>query len=142
MPGGHHEAVTWELGYRIKKKAAEMGLEEALLLMGATTYQGTTNRKQADCSLKPWLSRPLITDWPTVVVECGVSESYSHLVNDSHWWLENSQGHVKVVVLLKVSVAMTRIRLEQWEMVTRPNPRVTQSHPGPTRTSPTRTSRV
>ncbi|RPA91463.1 hypothetical protein L873DRAFT_308482 [Choiromyces venosus 120613-1] len=142
MPGPDHEVASWEFGYLIKKKAAGMGLEAALGLMGATTYQGTTSRKQADCSLKPWLSRPHRTDFPTVVIECGVSESYNRLVNDSRWWLENSQGHVKVVLLLKVSVAMTRIRLGQWEMVTTPNPRVTQRHPGPTRTRPTMASRV
>ncbi|RPA91462.1 hypothetical protein L873DRAFT_1794861 [Choiromyces venosus 120613-1] len=71
-PGPVHEVASQEFAYLIKKKAARMGLESALGLMGATTYQGIGSQKQADCALKPWLPRPRKTDWPTLVIECGL----------------------------------------------------------------------
>ncbi|RPA92344.1 hypothetical protein L873DRAFT_1817762, partial [Choiromyces venosus 120613-1] len=56
---------------------------------------------------------------------------------DAGWWLENSMGQVKMVLLVSFSETKREIHIEQWEMVTIPNPHVPQGQPDPARTAPT-----
>ncbi|OQE16266.1 hypothetical protein PENFLA_c028G06762 [Penicillium flavigenum] len=43
------------------------------------------------------------SQWPTVVLEVGVSESYQKLRADADWWFANLQGAVKVVIIVTIS---------------------------------------
>ena len=117
-------------------KIARMGLFEDIGRMESTTYKGNGSQKEADCSWKPWKSRPLGTDWPTLIIECGVSKSSDRLAVDAHWWFENSGGQVKIVLLISFFKSGKEIRLQQWELVTIPDPHVTPGQPRPTRTAP------
>ncbi|RPA90369.1 hypothetical protein L873DRAFT_1821230, partial [Choiromyces venosus 120613-1] len=56
---------------------------------------------------------------------------------DAGWWLENSVGQVKMVLLISFSETKREIHIEQWEMVTIPNPHVPQGQRDPARTAPT-----
>jgi hypothetical protein len=53
--------------------------------------------------------------WLTFVIEAGVSETLPRLRVDAQWWLSNSAGLVKIVMLLEVNRARKEIRIEQWE---------------------------
>jgi len=117
-------------------KIARMGLFEDIGRMESTTYKGKGSQKEANCAWKPWKSRPLGTDWPTLIIECGVSKSSDRLAVDAHWWLENSGGQVKIVLLISFSKSRREISLQQWELVTIPDPHVTPGQPRPTRTAP------
>jgi len=57
-------------------------------------------------------------------------------VADAHWWLENSGRQVKIVLVISFSVSKKEIHLQQWELVTIPDPHVTQGQPRPTGTAP------
>ncbi|RPA95741.1 hypothetical protein L873DRAFT_1603355, partial [Choiromyces venosus 120613-1] len=137
MPSGPHELATEAFASTLAEKVGGMGLRRALSSMGHTTYQGTASRKEADASFKPWLARPLVTDWPTMVFECGVSKSPRRLKLDARWWLDNSLGDVKIALLFFVSKTARTIHIEHWEMDTMPNPQVTRAHPHPVVTRPT-----
>ncbi|CUS15658.1 unnamed protein product, partial [Tuber aestivum] len=115
MPGGIHEQLIWEFGYGLRRKVDRMGLGRALRPMGSTTYQGVKCAKEADAAFEPRLPGPYDRYWPTLVVECGVSESLKRLRVDSDWWLQNSEGAVKTVLVFSVSKATRHIHLEQWE---------------------------
>ncbi|PWW77948.1 hypothetical protein C7212DRAFT_37621, partial [Tuber magnatum] len=117
MPGILHEASHQVLARMIIRKAIVMGIEDNELFgMGATRIQGVASQKEVDAAFKPPTLRPLSTHWPTLVFECGVSESLEQLRVDGHWWLENSSGEVKIVLLISVNKKARRIILEQWEM--------------------------
>ena len=126
----------------LRAKIVTMGLDGALVNVGGVRFNGRQSFKEADCALKPGLFRRRPADWPTLVFECGVAESWRRLRADACWWLENSHEEVKIVLVLKVSKADRKIKLEQWEMATEPNPQVTQDHPDPTKTSLTRTQKI
>ncbi|CUS12711.1 unnamed protein product, partial [Tuber aestivum] len=115
MPGGIHEQVIWEFGHELGRKIDRMGLSQALRFMGSTTYQGVKCAKEADAAFEPRLPGPYNRYWPTLVVECGVSESLKRLRVDSDWWLQNSEGAVKTVLVFSVSKETRHIHLEQWE---------------------------
>ena len=123
-------------GGRLDTEIAEMGLFEDIGRTESTTYKGNGSQKEADCSWRPWTTRPLIPDWPTLVIESGISQSRDRLVADAHWWLENSGGQVKIVLVISFSQSEKEIRLQQWELVTIPDPHATQGQPGPTITAP------
>jgi len=51
-------------------------------------------------------------DWPTIMIESGFSESLKHLRNGANWWLTNSQGEVKIVVIISIQPANKKLHLE------------------------------
>jgi hypothetical protein len=57
------------------------------------------------------------TDWPTIMFESGFSESLGHLRNDAKWWLANSQGEVKIAVIIAIQPADKKLHIEKWELV-------------------------
>jgi len=110
-----------------------MGLDDALLNVGGTSFKGNHSSKEAYCGLKLGCFRPYIDDWPTLVFECGVSKSEIRLRADASWWLQNSQEEVKIVLVVKVSEEDRKIELEQWEMDTGTDPHATRARPGGSR---------
>ncbi|PWW77931.1 hypothetical protein C7212DRAFT_175711, partial [Tuber magnatum] len=114
-----------------------MGLRRALLSVGRTTCQGTSSKKEANGAFKPRLARQRVTDWPTIVLESGVSESPQRLKVDARWWLDNSRGDVKIALLFFVSRAAKTICIEHWEMQTSENPRLPRTYPNSMAARPT-----
>ncbi|KAI9931503.1 hypothetical protein ASPWEDRAFT_169653 [Aspergillus wentii DTO 134E9] len=85
---------------------------------GNTTFQPTSSEgKQPDnCFLPPsrqgYGGQP---GWPTMVLEAAVSESLPQLREEVKWWFENSEGAVRIVLLLGVEQAERTVFLEKWE---------------------------
>jgi hypothetical protein len=51
---------------------------------------------------------------PTIVFESGFSESLSHLRFDAGWWLKQSGGEVKIVIIISIVRAESMLLIEQW----------------------------
>ncbi|PWW77762.1 hypothetical protein C7212DRAFT_292732 [Tuber magnatum] len=141
MPGLAHELATREFADTVKEKIRVMGLRREVGDAGGTTYRTAQSAKEADSALKPD-ARSLEMDWPTVVYECGVSESLRRLRIDSSWWLANSSHDVKIVLLISVNKPQQRIHLEQWEDRTIPNPYITRNNPNPLITRPMKINEI
>jgi len=110
----------------IKEKIIAMGLDDNIVDMGHTTYQGEESAKEADASLRPLRARPDPYDWPTLVLECGGLETPRRLAADGCWWFHSSSGAVKVVLLFFISTKAQSIRIEQYEFDGVENPGVTR----------------
>lgn len=68
--------------------------------------------KEADASLKK--SRD---EWPVVVLEVGISETTLKLYADAERWLEGSDGHTKLVILIDVHETEKRNTMsDKWEL--------------------------
>src|SRR6266705_920142 len=65
--------------------------------------------------IRPLTRRPNGADWPTLVFEAGVFESLQKLKNDARWWLSNSGGQVKIVLIFSVQRESRTIQIERWE---------------------------
>jgi len=116
MPGITYALSCSGFELALFRKLLEMGLDDELLNTAATTYHGTGCRGEADSSFTPISTRSLSTDWPTLVIEHGVSQSLKGLRGDASWWLTSSTGQVKIVLLFSISEKNRKIRIEQWEM--------------------------
>jgi hypothetical protein len=101
-----------------------MGLpKRSLIALGAKTCFGPNSSKEGDSTYKP-KCRPREDDWPTIVFEAGLSESLTSLRTDARWWLTNSKGEVKIVIVISIMPAEKSLRIEQWclSLPIRPGP--------------------
>ncbi|PUU74440.1 hypothetical protein B9Z19DRAFT_1092874 [Tuber borchii] len=122
---------------RLDVKIGGMGLVSYIFGMDTATYKGNRSQKQANIDWKPWSPHHGAADWPTVVIECGVSQSRDRLEVDANCWFENSGGQVKIVFLISFSEEKKEIHLQQWKLVTAPDSHVSQARPPATSTAPT-----
>lgn len=67
--------------------------------------------------MKPIPSRHLTTDWPTLVFESGLPEPLSRLRTDAKWWLTNSSGQVKIIILIDIDLDAQKPHIERWGML-------------------------
>lgn len=130
MPAAGHEVVYTTFVRRLTYSMASMGIPVGEIVeMGSTRFEGRSASKEADASMKPIPSRRLATDWPTLVFESGLSESLRHLRTDAKWWLTNSSGQVKIVILIDIDSYTQKLHIEQWGMLplpaSRPSTRAT-----------------
>ena len=122
MPGAHHEVANWKFATMFILKLASLGVSDTLEPFGSTRYEALTGRsKEADGAWRP-STRVLPTDWPSLVIEVGVSESLGQLRADADFWLAKSGGQTRVVILLAVKKATRVMTIERWEDVPSPRP--------------------
>ena len=127
MPGVAHEVTAIGFSSRIMDKIAQLPGHSLSSIIGLGTAQfGIPGRrsKQGDAAIKP-ATRIRITDWPSLVIEVGHSESLPHLRNDARMWLLNSPGKTKIVILVKISKDLQTLHVENWQMVLNGATRVT-----------------
>ncbi len=61
-------------------------------------------------------------DWPSFVIEVGVSESLAMLRSDAAFWITSSDGRTRIVIVLSINRRDRRILVERWEEVARIRP--------------------
>ena len=124
-------------GTRLDLKIGRMGLISYICRADGGTYKGNGSQKQANIAWEPWSPHHGAADWPTVVVECGVSQSRDRLEVEANWWFEKSGGKVKIVFLISFSEEKREIHFQQWELATVPDSHVSPGQHSATRTVPT-----
>lgn len=140
MPSIKHETPHRSLGEDMIRALIRMGTpDRELTAVGAGKYERPTSSKEGDSAWKPKVLRGGPDDWPTIVIECGLSESLARLRGDASWWLSHSNGDVKIVVLISITKAQKRLQIERWCLAPparyRPN---TGLHPNANSPVPTR----
>jgi hypothetical protein len=133
VPTTAHESAHGDFSSMLIEQSTLMRVRRELQHHGRATRTGRRSKKQADSSYKPRYLRPKSTDWPTIVLESGISESLRRLRIDAEWWLSNSGGDVKIVLIFSVKVSTKAMRIEHWEMAPAPATRpVTRATPAGT----------
>ncbi|OQD77098.1 hypothetical protein PENDEC_c003G02080 [Penicillium decumbens] len=109
-----HEAAARNIDMGFRQELSRMGFRRLPIIpRGSGRIKGHTCCKEADASYRPKLLPPgRDIKWPSVVVEVGVSETWRQLRADAAWWLNNSSGDVKVVILIGVSTSLPEIKFE------------------------------
>jgi hypothetical protein len=115
VPTAKHEAAHGIFSDQIFGEALLMGLRWELIRLNATTYKTPRMSKEGDSAFKPRSMRPLETDWPTIVIESGWSQSLTKLREDARRWLENSRGAIKIVLLISIGRTARTMIIEKWE---------------------------
>ncbi|CAM6073146.1 unnamed protein product [Sphagnum tenellum] len=103
MMGVMHEGVAREFAKMFDIKSFRLGVDESFVATESGRFERRGGRsKEEDLSYKP-LSRPMIDDWPSFVVEVDVSESLAMLHRDAAFWITNSDGRTRIVLVLSVN---------------------------------------
>ena len=122
MPGVVHEAAAATFSLMFHDRLVGLGVGNTLRNVRSTRYEAPGGRsKEADEAYRP-STRVLGTDWPSIVIEVGVSESLSQLRTDAHFWLTQSGGQTRIVILLAVKKATRVMKMERWEHTPRTRP--------------------
>ena len=91
-------------------------------ILGASRFGSPRGKhKESDQALRPE-TRTVASDWPSLVIEVGVSESLNALHLDACFWLTESSDLTRVVILIIVGISLGFIGIERWEDIppTRP----------------------
>ncbi|OJD14127.1 hypothetical protein AJ78_05502 [Emergomyces pasteurianus Ep9510] len=117
-----HEQASRGFDKLLDDALRPMGLDNQLGLCGSARVYGPQRDKQPDCSYLPRiLPAGRSTRWPSVVVETASSEGQHQVDADARWWLENSDGDVKVAITISIKRIGTRvITIRRWEGTDRP----------------------
>lgn len=107
-------------GALLFKSVLNMGLKRSEFHgTGSQSYKSNYNsssqffsEKEGDSMHRNRALRPNdYTDWPHFVIEADESEALPRLQADSRWWIENSKGQVRMVLLLNVDTKKRTIRI-------------------------------
>ncbi len=133
MPSGKHESAHVNFGRSIDRKTFQMGMSEYELQgFGAERFKGSSSSKEGDTCFKP-PSRDY-DDFPTIVIEAGLSELPRKLKCDADWWLRQpgrNGGKVMIVVTISIKPNDKSLQIEKWENALAPARPRTRATPGP-----------
>ena len=115
VPTTEHETAHRNFGKELIVRAAGMGLKREFSDVGASKFKVRRASKEGDTAFKPKSIRPHKADWPAIVIEAGWSESLQKLRQDAHFWLEDSRGNVKIVLLFSIGRRSRTMIIEKWE---------------------------
>jgi hypothetical protein len=122
MVGVMHEGVARLFDTMFIEKLVLLRVVGSLLPTGSGRFGRRGGRsKEADIDYKP-CSRPMIDDWPSFVTEVGVSKSLAMLCRDAAFWITNSDGRTRIVIVLSFNWRDPQILVERWEEVPRIRP--------------------
>ncbi|KAF2187565.1 hypothetical protein K469DRAFT_704469 [Zopfia rhizophila CBS 207.26] len=114
MPSVEHEITYLLLADDLSHVLAGMGLpRRSLIPLGGSRFSGPNSSKEGDSAYKP-RSRNRRADWPTLVFESRLSETLTRLRHDARWWLTNSGGDVRIVIIILITPVEKRLQVEKW----------------------------
>jgi len=143
MPSSAHARIAGTFHSFVILKLAAMGLSmfnKTVISCGSARQLGVVCSKEPDWSFKPGnMSDGALggSEYPSLILEVGYSESTNHLRSEARWWHANTnKGSVstKLVVLICLEPAdPTNVKFEIWtELDNSSTARITRSRPATT----------
>lgn len=111
-----HEEAAKRFDYQFHEALKPTGLVNAIRMWGSATIHSNNGSKEADLAWRPNRLPPQRSDnWPSVVLEVSFSEKSSKINSDIRFWLGQSEGDVKLVVILDIDRDTPDIKFETWD---------------------------
>lgn len=111
MPSQPHEEAAYSFEMMIGTIAKEMQVFRRIAGCGATRIDTPGRSKQADRSWKPARQ---VRKFPTVALEVGFSETTAKLEKDIAWWINESEGEVRMGVTVDIKRRSGCIEIKSW----------------------------
>ncbi|KAG0633361.1 hypothetical protein HOY80DRAFT_896630 [Tuber brumale] len=118
MPSEAHERASWSFMIKLAFKIAAIPghSEDSILPVGSTRFSVPGKRsKEADGGIKPADTRADGDEWPSLIIEVGMSQTLLALHQDACWWLDHSNKRTRMVIMICIEMDPKSIRLERWE---------------------------
>lgn len=126
IPSATHDSLINDFTLKVGSDLQNMGIHWTdRRWIGTTTYRQANKGRQGDQAFTPpsrQVAKGETQGWPTLVLEVGVSESMAKLRSSAKFWLNNSDGQTRFVIL--VSASRARVTFEKWMLMppNAPNP--------------------
>ncbi|GAD92659.1 predicted protein [Paecilomyces variotii No. 5] len=115
MPGVAQNRVSRLMNGFLRDRLVLLSLQRLLLPAGSARMRFPTGlEKEPDEQLMP-RTRNALTDYPSFVLEVGVSETLSQLRRDARLWLTNTNGRTRLVLIVALNKTRKLMRFERWE---------------------------
>ncbi|PGH14117.1 hypothetical protein AJ79_03234 [Helicocarpus griseus UAMH5409] len=112
-------------------KAKESGVCRSLRLLGSSGVKTSSRQKEPDRSwIPPELPTERTTQWPTVFLEVGYSESKEKLKKDMEYWL-NASDDVRMSISIDIEKGSGNILVSSWRRGIPTPLRTSSSNPAP-----------
>ena len=108
--------LWYEIGYKITTIPGHTR-NSIRPFYGTRFYVSDIRSKEGHEAIAP-VTRGARPAWPSVVMEVGSSESLEFLRLDAKWWLINSAGNTRFVMIVQLITDPFAIHIECWAMVT------------------------
>ncbi|CAG8928573.1 unnamed protein product [Penicillium salamii] len=113
VPGRPHEIAAGNFSFELNSVANSLNWIRQFEPYRCARVETTSSAKEPDDSWAPIVLPPNRNDeWPTVVLEVGVSESIEKLHADAAWWLITSQGLVNLVITISIKKTVPQLTFE------------------------------
>ncbi|KAF7118525.1 hypothetical protein CNMCM5793_008055 [Aspergillus hiratsukae] len=113
-PHGEAQAALGHEIYYLLRAQMGIGMDEVMPIGSTTCYGKQGSSKEGDSEYRNNNLRPQLGSWPSWVVEGRMSDSMQRLCADASWWINHSDGEVKLVVLILVRPSRKTIKIETW----------------------------
>ncbi|KAL1887913.1 hypothetical protein Sste5346_009917 [Sporothrix stenoceras] len=117
VPSTPHNKMHFGLYKQILYSIRDMGLDDEWTTCLDDTFYGEDGSSgQADSGGSPiahW-GGGTGNNWPTLVIEAGVTQMFPSLRAKMVWWFAASSHRVKIVILMKLQLGQEAIDIEQW----------------------------
>ena len=114
MPGPRSAISVWALSEAVSHKMRLLGIQPRDYIFAEATrsFGPTSSRsKEADLAFLP-SGRVASTNFPSFVIEVGVSEEIAALRRSAHYWIVNSSNACKLVLLMSVRLRKKALTIE------------------------------
>ncbi|KAI5807857.1 hypothetical protein DFH27DRAFT_522564 [Peziza echinospora] len=131
LPGIAHEIVSWRLYTEILLKVIAIPGHNASSVhgVGSARFRAAGGRRSKEGDAGVRCATRQGEEWPNIMIEVGYSEPLSQLRMDATWWLLNSSGKTKLVIIALISTGPKKLHIEIWEERPNPNPRTRHAPP-------------
>ncbi|GBF64280.1 hypothetical protein TMEN_6970 [Trichophyton mentagrophytes] len=110
-----HEILAQNFVIHIGSAVDRMGLRKVYNPSGAANMH-SPSRANARSTKQPDGSFFIEgEEWPTLIIEIGLSESIKKLAMDAHWWLEAEGSCTLIVITAKIDRQKPLITFQRWE---------------------------
>lgn len=118
VPSGPHNQMHIGIYESIFLAIRDMGLKPSWSTRGDEKFRGADGSSaEADSAGRPnarW-GRGASNNWPTLIIEAGVSQNLPLLHAKMRWWFAASEHQVKIGILAKVYLGQDVIHIEKWK---------------------------
>ncbi|OOQ83541.1 hypothetical protein PEBR_35430 [Penicillium brasilianum] len=111
MPSQPHEEAASSFEVMFMTLAREMKVYRRIAAWGSTRVDTPDRNKQADRS---WGPARLRSRFPTVALEVGFSETTAKLEKDIAWWINGSNGQVRLGITIDIRRQSHDIEIKSW----------------------------
>lgn len=87
----------------------------SLDFIGRSEMETSSRVKKPDNSVRPKERPSTPESWPSLVMEVGISTASAKLQTDAQWWITESEGDVKTVLVTIVNLKKPEIIIQKWE---------------------------